>query len=163
MEIYCPWDVLNYCDDLLDSPNARPEDYWIDTSGNDVIKRFVAQATDATREEIERLIAGEAIEKEIRLDLTYSEMYDSIENLWSLLFMTGYLTEHGEADGRKRKLAIPNQEVRDIFVRQIREYFKESVEKDTDTLDAFKYKRVRKVLKYGIGCYMKTCQVVIGE
>ncbi len=136
-DIYCPWDVINYCSDIQHDPGLSPQNYWIDTSGNDVIKRFVAQATDATREEIERLIAGEAIEKEVRLNLTYSEMYDSIENLWSLLFMTGYLTEHGEADGRRRKLAIPNQEVRDIFVTQIQEYFKESVKKDTGTLDAF--------------------------
>ncbi len=136
-EIYCPWDVLNHSKRFAFDRKTAPQDYWIDTSGNDVIKRFVAMATDATREEIERLIAGEAIEKEIRLNLTYSEMYDSIENLWSLLFMTGYLTEHGEADGRRRKLAIPNQEVRDIFVTQIQEYFKESVKKDTGTLDAF--------------------------
>ncbi len=136
-DIYCPWDVINYCSDIQHDPVLSPQNYWIDTSGNDVIKRFVAQATDATREEIERLIAGEAIEKEVRLNLTYSEMYDSIENLWSLLFMTGYLTERGEADGRRRKLAIPNQEVRDIFVTQIREYFKESVEADKGTLDAF--------------------------
>ncbi len=136
-EIYCPWDVLNHSKRFAFDRKTAPQNYWIDTSGNDVIKRFVAQATDATREEIERLIAGEAIEKEVRLNLTYSEMYDSIENLWSLLFMTGYLTEHGEADGRRRKLAIPNQEVRDIFVTQIREYFKESVEADKGTLDAF--------------------------
>ncbi len=136
-EIYCPWDVLNHSKRFAFDQKTAPQNYWIDTSGNDVIKRFVAQATDATREEIERLIAGEAIEKEVRLNLTYSEMYDSIENLWSLLFMTGYLTERGDADGRRRKLAIPNQEVRDIFVMQIQEYFKESVKSDTDTLDAF--------------------------
>ncbi len=136
-ELYCPWDVLNYCDALLDDPNAEPEDYWINTSGNDVIKRFVAMADDKTREEIETLVAGGTIEKDIREDLTYSEIYDTIDNLWSLLYTTGYLTLQGRTDEGLLKLRIPNLEVRDVYVKQIREYFKESVKKDTGTLDAF--------------------------
>ncbi len=136
-ELYCPWDVLNYCDALLDDPNAEPEDYWINTSGNDVIKRFVAMADDRTREEIETLVAGGTIEKDIREDLTYSEIYDTIDNLWSLLYTTGYLTLQGRTDEGLLRLRIPNLEVRDVYVKQIREYFKESVKKDTGTLEAF--------------------------
>ncbi len=133
-EVYCPWDVLNYCDALLDSPDAQPQDYWINTSGNDVIKRFVAMADNETRGEIETLVAGGTIEKDIREDLTYSEIYDSIDNLWSLLYTTGYLTMQGMNRGAL-ELRIPNLEVRDVFVKQIREYFKESVKKDTGTLE----------------------------
>ncbi len=136
-ELYCPWDVLNYCDALLDDPNAEPEDYWINTSGNDVIKRFVAMADDKTREEIETLVAGGTIEKDIREDLTYSEIYDTIDNLWSLLYTTGYLTLQGRTEEGLLRLRIPNLEVRDVYVKQIREYFKESVKKDTGTLEAF--------------------------
>ncbi len=136
-ELYCPWDVLNYCDALLDDPNAEPEDYWINTSGNDVIKRFVAMADGKTREEIETLVAGGTIEKYIREDLTYSEIYDTIDNLWSLLYTTGYLTLQGRTDEGLLKLRIPNLEVRDVYVKQIREYFKESVKKDSGTLEAF--------------------------
>ncbi len=136
-EVYCPWDVLNYCDLLRANPRRAPENYWINTSGNDVIKRFVSQASDKTRDEIEILMDGGTIEKEIREDLTYSEIYDSIGNLWSLLYTTGYLTQDGRTDGGALKLKIPNLEVRDVFAKQIREYFKESVKKDTETLDAF--------------------------
>ncbi len=136
-EVYCPWDVLNYCDALLDDPDAKPKDYWINTSGNDVIKRFVSMADNKTRDEIEALVAGEAIKKDIREDLTYSEIYNSIDNLWSLLFMTGYLTQQGGTEGGEFKLKIPNLEVRDVFVKQIREYFKEGVRADTDALGAF--------------------------
>ncbi len=135
MEIYCPWDVLNYCDALLDSPDAQPQDYWINTSGNDVIKRFVAMADNETRGEIETLVAGGTIEKDIREDLTYSEIYDSIDNLWSLLYTTGYLTMHCRTECGALELRIPNLEVRDVFVKQIREYFKESVKRDTGTLE----------------------------
>ncbi len=137
VEVYCPWDVLNYCDLLRANPERKPENYWINTSGNDVIKRFVAMADGRTREEIETLVAGGTIEKYIREDLTYSEIYDTIDNLWSLLYTTGYLTLQGRTDEGLLKLRIPNLEVRDVYVKQIREYFKESVKKDTETLDAF--------------------------
>ncbi len=137
VEVYCPWDVLNYCDLLRANPERKPENYWINTSGNDVIKRFVAMADDKTREEIETLVAGGTIEKDIREDLTYSEIYDTIDNLWSLLYTTGYLTLQGRTDEGLLQLRIPNLEVRDVYVKQIREYFKESVKKDTETLEAF--------------------------
>ncbi len=136
-EVYCPWDVLNYCDLLRANPERKPENYWINSSGNDVIKRFVAMADDRTREEIETLVAGGTIEKDIREDLTYSEIYDTIDNLWSLLYTTGYLTLQGRTDEGLLRLRIPNLEVRDVYVKQIREYFKESVKKDTGTLEAF--------------------------
>ncbi len=136
-EVFCPWDVLNHCVRLRKNPKTPPQNYWINTSGNDVIKRFVAMADDRTREEIETLVAGGTIEKDIREDLTYSEIYDTIDNLWSLLYTTGYLTLQGRTDEGLLKLRIPNLEVRDVYVKQIREYFKESVKKDTETLDAF--------------------------
>ncbi len=135
-EVYCPWDVLSHCVRLRKNQKTPPQNYWINTSGNDVIKRFVAMADDKTRDEIETLVAGGTIEKEIREDLTYSEIYDNIDNLWSLLYTTGYLTQDGRTDNGSLKLRIPNLEVRDVFVKQIREYFKESVKKDTETLDA---------------------------
>ncbi len=136
-DVYCPWDVLNFCDSLLDDPNAAPKNYWINTSGNDAVKRFIGMAGHQTRSEIERLVAGESIQKEIHEELTYQDMYDNIDNVWSLLFATGYLTQCGKPDGRVRQLVIPNLEVRDVFVTQIREYFKEGVRTDTGTLDRF--------------------------
>ncbi len=136
-DIYCPWDVINYCFDIQNNPKISPQNYWINTSGNDVIKRFVAMADDRTRDEIEDLVAGGTIEKEIREDLTYSEIYDSIDNLWSVLYTTGYLTQQGRTDGGVLKLKISNREVRDVFVKQIREYFKESIKADTGMLERF--------------------------
>ncbi len=136
-EVFCPWDVLNHCVRLRKNPKTPPQNYWINSSGNDVIKRFVAKADGRTREEIETLVAGGTIEKDIREDLTYSEIYDTIDNLWSLLYTTGYLTLQGRTDEGLLRLRIPNLEVRDVYVKQIREYFKESVKKDTETLDAF--------------------------
>ncbi len=137
MEVYCPWDVLNYCDLLRKNAGREPQNYWINTSGNDAVERFVGMADGRTRDEIESLVAGEAVEKTIREDLTYPEMYKTIDNLWSLLFMTGYLTQRGQPRGRVMRLAIPNLEVRDIFVTQILDSFDESVRADTDTLDRF--------------------------
>ncbi len=136
-QIYCPWDVINYCDALQDTPDARPENYWINTSGNDSVRRFVGMANDSTRQEIEILVAGGTITKDMRENLTYSEIYDNIDNLWSLLYTTGYLTSHGHTDRGLMQLKIPNMEVRDVFVRQIREYFKESVKEDKTMLDKF--------------------------
>ena len=92
-DVYCPWDVINFVDRAKDDPEAKPEAYWINTSGNDLVKRFIDKANKTTKNEIERLIAGEVIEKELRLDLTYEEIDQSIENLWSVLFTTGYLTQ----------------------------------------------------------------------
>ena len=137
-EVYCPWDVLNHCDRIRSGLHVQPENYWINTSSNDAVKRFIEESANATtRREIERLVAGEAITKEIHQELTYAEVYQSIDNIWSLLFTTGYLTRRGKAEGRQMKLAIPNLEIRDIFVTQILEFFKENVREDGDTLNRF--------------------------
>lgn len=138
MDIYCPWDVLNYCDSLLDNKEAQPENYWINTSSNDAVKRFIRESANATtKKEIESLVAGEVIVKEIHQELTYEEIYETIDNIWSLLFTTGYLTQRGKAEGKRMKLAIPNLEIRDIFVTQIMELFKENVREDGDMLNRF--------------------------
>lgn len=120
-DIYCPWDVINYVDDLLSDPNVQPKSYWINSSGNDLVKRFIEQADITTKDEIEQLIAGNAVEKRIRSDLTYDKIDNSIDNIWSVLFTTGYLTRLGKADNGVYKLIIPNQEIREVFVQQIRE------------------------------------------
>ena len=138
VDVYCPWDVLNYCDSLLDDKEAQPENYWINTSSNDAVKRFIQESANATtKREIESLVAGEVIRKEIHQELTYPEIYRTIENIWSLLFTTGYLTQRGKAEGRQMKLAIPNLEIRDIYVTQIMEFFKENVREDGDMLNRF--------------------------
>ena len=137
-EVYCPWDVLNHCDRIRSVSNVQPENYWINTSSNDAVKRFIQESANATtKREIERLVAGETITKEIHQELTYPEIYDTIDNIWSLLFTTGYLTQRGKAEGRQMKLAIPNLEIRDIYVTQIMEFFKENVREDGDTLNRF--------------------------
>ena len=125
-DVYCPWDVINYVDLLKADPKAKPQSYWINTSGNDLVKRFVDKADKTTQDEIERLINGEAIEKKVRLELTYDEIDDSIDNLWSVLFTTGYLTYDGETDDGKLRLIIPNHEVREVFILQIQEWFKKT-------------------------------------
>ena len=119
VDVYCSWNVINHVDRIKDDPKARPEAYWINTSGNDLVKRFVDKASKTTRNEIERLIAGKVIEKQIRLDLTYDEIDNSIENLWSVLFTTGYLTHAGISDEGIYQLVIPNKEVREVFRLQI--------------------------------------------
>ena len=135
--VYCPWDVLSYCKNLCADSSALPEDYWSNTSGNAIVSRFIDKANRQTRNEIEQLIAGEEIIKEIRQELTYNELDTTIENLWSVLFTTVYLTQRGRADGKKYRLAIPNMEIRELFVTQIREWFKETVSHDRETLDTF--------------------------
>ena len=136
-DVYCPWDVLSHCDNLRANPNARPEDYWSNTSGNAIVRRFIDLANGKTKDEIERLIAGETILKEINQELTYGELDNSIENLWSVLFTTGYLTQRGMADGDKYYLVIPNYEIRKLFIRQIREWFRYQAGSDRKTLDKF--------------------------
>lgn len=136
--VYCPWDVLNYCDSLLGDSEAQPENYWINTSNNYAVERFIQEsANTTTKREIERLVAGETVTKEIHQELTYPDMYRTIDNIWSLLFTTGYLTQRGKAEGRQMKLAIPNLEIRDIYETQIMEFFKENVKKDGETLNRF--------------------------
>ena len=137
VDVYCPWDVINHIDRIKDDPNARPEAYWINTSGNDLVKRFVDKANRTTRNEIEQLIAGNAIEKMLRLDLTYDEIDNSIENLWSVLFTTGYLTQAGMTEDGAYRLVIPNREIREVFKMQIQEWFKKSIFSNTEQLTAF--------------------------
>ena len=137
VDVYCPWDVINHVDRLCGEPNAEPQAYWINTSGNDLVKRFVDKADKTTQGEIERLIAGEAIEKAVRLELTYNEIDNSIDNLWSVLFTTGYLTQAGKVERSVYKLIIPNREVREVFILQIQDWFKETVVHDEKPMQAF--------------------------
>ena len=136
-DVYCPWDVVNFVDRAKDDREAKPEAYWVNTSGNDLVKRFIDKANKTTKSEIERLINGEAIEKELRLELTYEEIDQSIENLWSVLFTTGYLTQTGRPKDGAYRLIIPNREVREVFRLQINEWFKKSIFSNTERLTAF--------------------------
>lgn len=131
-DVYCPWDVINHVDRLLGEPGAEPQSYWINTSGNDFVKRFIDKADKTTRNEIERLIAGESIEKSVHMELTYDEIDNSIDNLWSILFTTGYLTQKGKQERGVYHLIIPNREVREVYVLQIQEWFKHTVLYDTE-------------------------------
>ena len=136
-DIFCPWDVIGHVDRLMEDPEAEPQPYWINTSGNDLVKRFIDKADKTTRDEIERLMTGGTIEKEIRMELTYEEIDRSIDNLWSVLFTTGYLTLEGEPEYGICRLRIPNEEVREVFRYQIRELFRENVMKNTAELEIF--------------------------
>ena len=138
-DVYCPWDVINHVDHLRDDGDAKPQTYWINSSGNSLVRRLINRADSSTKDEIERLIAGEAIEKVIRLDLTYDEIENSIDNIWSVLFTTGYLTKIGEvklpdSESYAYMLVIPNKEVREVFVLQIQEWFKAVVANDNDAM-----------------------------
>lgn len=138
-DVYCPWDVINHVDHLRDDGDAKPQTYWINSSGNSLVRRLINRADSSTKDEIERLIAGEAIEKVIRQDLTYDEIENSIDNIWSVLFTTGYLTKIGEvklpdSESYAYMLVIPNKEVREVFVLQIQEWFKAVVANDNDTM-----------------------------
>ncbi len=138
VEVYCPWDVINYCDALRADQDAQPKNYWSNTSSNEAVRRFIQESDKAAvRREIERLVAGEIITKEIHQELTYKDMYASLDNLWSVLFTTGYLTQRGKPEGNRFQLAIPNMEIRNIFTAQIMDYFKENVPKNGDVLREF--------------------------
>lgn len=136
-DIYCPWDVINYIDELRYDETVRPQDYWSNSSGNAIVRRFIDKADTRTKDEIERLIAGESIEKDISPELTYDELDKSIENLWSVLFTTGYLTHHGCTESGKYRLAIPNREVRNLFIKKIREWFSDTSRNDGKKLEEF--------------------------
>ena len=138
-DIYCPWDVINFAKKLVSDPSARPSAFWINSSGNDMVKRFVDKADQTTRDEIEKLVAGGFVEKQLRLDLTYDEIDNTIDNLWSVLFTTGYLTKIGEvklpdSESYAYRLVIPNKEVREVFILQIQEWFKAVVANENDTM-----------------------------
>ena len=137
VNVYCPWDVICYCNKFRVDPEAQPEAYWSNTSGNDIIRHFIEMAKGTTRREIEQLMAGNAVEKMIRQELTYKELYDSIDNLWSILFTTGYLTTREKPERRTFALVIPNIEIRNIFETQILEWFQNTARQDGMTLNAF--------------------------
>lgn len=136
-DVYCPWDVINHVDRLCGEPDAKPQSYWINTSGNGLVKRFIDKANKTTRDEIERLISGETIEKQVSLELTYDEIDTTIDNLWSVLFTTGYLTQTGMTESGAYKLVIPNKEVREVYKLQIQEWFKRTVMSNTEQLKNF--------------------------
>lgn len=139
-DVYCPWDVINYCDAHRRNPMLPPENYWTNTSGNDVLKHFIESAGAAkglAKTDLERLVNGEIVEKDIREDLTYNELYASMDNLWSTLFMAGYLTHKGRVDTKRFRLAVPNREIRNIITEQVLALFKQNVEKDGQLLNDF--------------------------
>lgn len=139
VEVYCPWDVMNYCVTLLADPNAEPQNYWINTSSNEAVRRFIRESDNSgtIRREIEGLVAGECIIKELHQELTYEDMYQTVDNIWSVLFTTGYLTQRGRLEGNIFRLAIPNREIRNIFTTQIMQLFRENVKKDGELLNRF--------------------------
>lgn len=138
VNVYCPWDVISYCDELTDDPSARPRDYWSNTSSNEIVRRFIEKTGEGlTKSEIELLIAGENVTKEIHEELTYNSLYDSADNIWSVLFTTGYLTQRGRSEDNMYQLTIPNMEIRRIFRNQIMSMFKAGVSEDGETLNAF--------------------------
>lgn len=136
-DIYCPWDVIRYCKSLCADPTALPEDFWSNSSGNAIVRRLIDRADVQTKNEIERLIAGESVEREISQELTYDELDKSIENLWSVLFTTGYLTHQGRTEDDKYRLVIPNKEIRNLFIKKIREWFSDTSRRDGKTLEEF--------------------------
>lgn len=137
IDVYCPWDVICYCDKLRADNHALPEDYWKNTSSNDVIRHFLEQARGMTKKEIEDLISGGRVMKSINQELTYKDLYSSIDNMWSVLFTTGYLTQRGRPEGKELTLAIPNREIQDIFTEQISTWFLDTAHKDGTALSAF--------------------------
>ena len=137
LDIYCPWDVISYCHALKMTPSVSPKNYWVNTSSNNIIKKFIGRAKSVTRNEIEFLLNGGSIKKQIRQELTYRDLDSKVENLWSLLFMTGYLTQCREADTEWTEIVIPNREIHWIFMEQIQEWFEEETIKDSKKLEEF--------------------------
>ena len=140
VDVYCPWDVINYCEDHQDNPKVSPQNYWINTSGNDVIRHFIEgtyTGKKLTKTELGRLVNGGAVQKKISQELTYKDLYSSAENIWSALFMTGYLTQKGEPQDDYYNLVVPNREIRNIITEQIMKMFKDNVKKDGQMVDEF--------------------------
>lgn len=137
VDVYCPWDVINYCDQLLADPDAEPENYWANTSGNDLVRRLLKRADQTTRGEVERLINGETITRVIRQELTYRDVEDSVDNIWSVLYSTGYLTQRGRLPGRQIKLSLPNREVKELFIDLVKDWFQETTLADSERINQF--------------------------
>ncbi len=162
--VYCPWDVICHSRKLLADPAIRPQNYWINTNSNDIVKKIIEKTDNqTTKREIEKLVAGEEIVKELHQELTYQDMYTSIDNIWSVLFTTGYLTQRGRTDGNLFRLVIPNLEIRNIFTTQIMSWFKENAAKDGKTLNLFcealKQGNAEKVEEYFTGYLKKTISI----
>ena len=135
--IYCPWDVIKYAQILLKDKSAEPENYWANTSGNDLVRRLLKKADQTTQDEVERLINGETITKTIRQELTYRDVEESIDNIWSVLYSTGYLTQRGRLPGRQMELALPNREVRELFIDLVKDWFEEITLADSARINRF--------------------------
>ena len=135
--IYCPWDVIKYAQILLKDKSAEPENYWANTSGNDLVRRLLDRADQTTRDEVERLINGEIVTKTIRQELTYRDVEESVDNIWSVLYSTGYLTQRGRLPGRQMKLALPNREVKELFIDLVKEWFAETTLADSARINRF--------------------------
>jgi len=136
-QIYCPWDVINYCDELLADPEILPRDYWSNTSENALVRRFIYMADQTTKDEIEKLLNGKSVVKRIRQELTYNDLDSSIGNLWSVLFSTGYLTQRGNAYGDELELVIPNKEIQRLFIDLVKEWFKDTTRADLTRIEKF--------------------------
>ena len=138
-DVYCPWDVINYCDELLAASNTPPKNYWANTSGNDLIRRLLKKANLTTKNEVEELLNGGQITKRMKQELTYREVDDSIENVWSVLYATGYLTgKHVEQeDADIFRLWIPNGEIRKLFYELVEDWFREMTRSDMSRINRF--------------------------
>ena len=136
-DVYCPWDVINYCDELLADPGAEPENYWANTSGNDLIRRLLKKANQSTKKRYRTADQRRNIIKSIRQELTYREVEESIDNIWSVLYSTGYLTCRRRVPGKKMKLALPNREVRELFIELVKDWFEETTQADTARISRF--------------------------
>ena len=139
VDVYCPWDVINYCDELLANPAAPPKNYWANTSGNELILRLLRKADQTAKDQMEALLNGETIVKSIRQELTYRDIEDSVDNIWSVLYAAGYLTgEHVEnADAEVFRLWIPNGEIRKLFAGLVQDWFRETTRADASRINRF--------------------------
>ena len=135
--VYCPWDVIKYAQILLKDKRAEPENYWANTSGNDLIRRLLKKADQSTKSEVEQLLNGKTIVKTIRQELTYREVEDSMDNIWSVLYSTGYLTCRRRVPGKQMELALPNREVRDLFIDLVKDWFEETTREDSVRIRRF--------------------------
>ncbi len=137
INVYCPWDVINYCDTLLSDEDAEPENYWANTSGNDIVRRLLKKADQTTKNEVEQLLNNKYIVKSVRQELTYRDINSSIDNIWSVLYSTGYLTQCGRLPGKQLKLIIPNKEVHELFTDLVKEWFQEKTLSDSAKIHRF--------------------------
>jgi hypothetical protein len=133
-DVYCPWDVLSYGLALYESPDAQPQTYWSNTSGNDIIRHLAEMADEPTRSAIEQLIRGASIDRKIKQELTYNELYSTIDNVWTVLFLTGYLTQTGRTEDGKLQLIVPNREIHELFVAQIKDWFEQKISQDSTSI-----------------------------